>query len=457
MNAFATTQLALKNYANWICGCATGKTLAALSVAKEHDKVLIITVKPAIHMAWTKDISLRTSGFNVCAPTEGTVAKREQEIRKFLATPMTGTKLVLVNYEAAAKMKLDTMGFDLVIADEQHKLKSHNSLQSTKIGAMTMNVPYKLGMTGTSWNDRPTDIYGQFRFLAPIWEYSGRKRLLSSQHFGNWYRFFEKYVVYYTYEKIKIPTGYRNLDMLTAIVDPHTLYIKTEDAVDIPPEQHLEYYVPMTSEMRRAYTEMEDDMIATFGEQLMVADTQLACAMRLHQLTSGVWTDTEERELYELDQGSPKTSTVLDIIDSIGREPIVVFTRFKSDVKFLSAALERIGVSSLRLVGGVDQSVAWDRGEAQVLLVNMSAGSTGVNLQRARHAIYVSTGHSATDYEQSLWRIRRPQQDTITPVVYHHVMVKGSIDETIHDMLVNKKGRSDQMLEGLTNRVKRVA
>lgn len=454
MKTFAETQFNDTGYANWICGCATGKTLAALSVAKAHDKVLIVTVKPAIHMAWLKDINARTNGFDVCAPTTGTVKEREQVIRHFLAGANRGTKLVITNYEAAAKMNLATMKFDLVISDEVHKLKSHNSKNSIAIAKMAMDVPYKLGMTGTSWNDRPTDIYGQFRFYKANWEYSGRQKFLISEHFGNWYRFFEKYVVYYTFEKIKIPTGYRNLDMMAGIVDPHTFYIKTEDAVDIPPEQHIEYTVPMTAEMRRAYSEMEDEMIATFGEQLMVADTQLACAMRLHQLTSGVWTDTEERELYELKQGSPKVSTVVDIIDSIGTAPVVVFTRFKSDVRLLKSVLDSNHITNLRLVGGIDESVRWDKGEAQVLIVNMGAGSTGVNLQRARHAIYMSTGYSATDYEQSLWRIRRPQEDVISPVVYHHVLVEGSIDIEIHETLQLKKRRSDNMLESLTNRVR---
>lgn len=450
LSTWATDKLSECGHAHWIAGCSVGKTLAALAIATTMKRTLVLTVKSAITNAWINDIKTKTDGFVIVAPSKGTVAQRQEAIIDMLDD--SKQCIVILNYEAAALMDVKAirkMDFQFVIADEVHKLKSHDSKRSKMLAIACQYIPYKLGMTGTSWNDRPTDIYGQFRFYQPRKE----GKLLASELLGNWYQFFERYVTYYKIENIKIPTGYKNLDKLAEVIDPHTFYLKTEDAIALPPVQHINVVLPMTPEMKRAYRDMEDDMVVEFGEELMTATCTLACATRLHQLTSGVWTNTDLKEVRTLKEGSPKTEAALEILDSIGDAPVVIFTRFTIDVENLEHALDKAGITHLKVVGGTYQQDEWVAGKAQVLICNMSAGATGLNLQRARYGIYYSTGHSSTDYEQSLWRIRRPGSDITQHIVYYHIMIENSVDVEIQQAISSKQDVASQLLAGLRNRL----
>jgi SNF2 family DNA or RNA helicase len=64
-----------------------------------------------------------------------------------------------------------------------------------------------------------------------------------------------------------------------------------------------------------------------------------------------------------------------------------------------------------------------------VLAVQIDSGGLGVDLTRARYAIYYSLGFSLGSYEQSLARIHRPGQTR--PVEYIHLLVKGTVDEKV--------------------------
>jgi SNF2 family DNA or RNA helicase len=61
--------------------------------------------------------------------------------------------------------------------------------------------------------------------------------------------------------------------------------------------------------------------------------------------------------------------------------------------------------------------------------VQIESGGVGVDLTRARYALYYSLGFSLGSYEQSLARIHRPGQTR--PVEYIHLLAEGTIDEKI--------------------------
>ena len=89
---------------------------------------------------------------------------------------------VIVNYETARLLDLDAFDWDFVVADESHKLKSHDSKQSKELAWKLRNVKHKLAMTGTPWSDRPIDVFGQVRFLEPF----KKGRAFGAERFGAW-------------------------------------------------------------------------------------------------------------------------------------------------------------------------------------------------------------------------------------------------------------------------------
>jgi SNF2 family DNA or RNA helicase len=84
----------------------------------------------------------------------------------------------------------------------------------------------------------------------------------------------------------------------------------------------------------------------------------------------------------------------------------------------------------------MDELKCWQAGEAPVLAVQIDSGGVGVDLTRARYAIYYSLGFSLGSYEQSLARIHRPGQTR--PVEYIHLVAEGTVDEKVMAALARR-------------------
>ncbi len=446
---FALKQFDERGYAWFILGCAVGKTLSTYNVMIETGakKVLVLTKKTIIEQAWKGNADKYTSGFNVQPYTKGTSMSKAEDILKYRNNH--GTPYVaVVGYETAALIadQLKAVKFDLVISDESHKLKSHNSKQSMALSLALADVPNHIAMTATAWDDRPTDAFGQVRFLD-----GGRKlpKSVGSKVLGSWTNFFEEYVVYRQIDNIKIPIRYKNQDKLRDILNPFSLYMKTEDVLDLPPVVEIDREVEWTPDLRKVYREMKTDMLAKWNGRTMVADNALTQALRLHQFTGGYFTDERGDGQFI---ATPKIDATLDILDEIGGAPTVVFTVFDTDVQALKPALEAAGHKVKLLIGGTYEHEEFQHGDGDVILVNLATGNAGIELTRARYAIYYSIGSSRTNYTQSRWRIRRPDSDLDYPITYYRLFLPRSVDV---DMLkaMTKKGReSDYLLEGFTSK-----
>ena len=77
----------------------------------------------------------------------------------------------------------------------------------------------------------------------------------------------------------------------------------------------------------------------------------------------------------------------------------------------------------------------------------------GQDLTRARYCAYYSTGFSLKDYLQSRARIHRPGQTR--PVVYYHLTVRDSIDETVMRAIQNRWDLVESVLKETKHRVRR--
>ena len=448
-------------FAWWLAGCRVGKTLASLKVAKDMKarRGLVLTTKTALESAWKEDFGKFVTdvdyiffGKHAVTP-DGKVPKLTNAAKKasFLEDYLRKSTLpiiVVINYESARLManNLRDCQFDLVILDESHKVKSHNSQQSMKLGRALSKVPYKLLMTGTGWEDRPTDVFGQVRFMHPVKRYSA----LDSYILGSWQTFFERYANYYLSDRVKIPTSYKNLDELHRVIAPFTLHVDSREVLDLPKEHHETVLLDMPKPQRDAYEEMKLYMLLEIEDELIIPDNALVQMLRLHQITSGY---VEDKPLIA-DKANPKLQALKSILDEIGGKPTVVFTNFKYDVVLIARMLDSIGISYKRLTGDVNEHKEWMQGQGQVLIANIAAGGTGISLNRATFCIYYSMGVSRTNYSQSLWRIRA--QDDPTNIYYWHLCIKDSIDTKIKSALDSKGIVAKLLIDGLTNEVKNV-
>lgn len=112
----------------------------------------------------------------------------------------------------------------------------------------------------------------------------------------------------------------------------------------------------------------------------------------------------------------PKCQFVLDWLRDNPGEPLVAGAAGKGAINVLSAAMAELGVTHRIIRGGVsskhrEQFVdEFNRGEAQVMLVQQVAGSESIDLIRASTSLLVDHDWSASTYEQYLARTNRQGQ-----------------------------------------------
>lgn len=446
-----------RGYHYWDVGCSLGKTLAALNV---HSRLpvghtLVLTTKSGVEQAWAQQPAEYMPDTPLLSLIGGTAKEKAEQYRVFRKQSHGVT---VVNYESFVRMGDVFRAFphQTVIADESHKLKTASGRTSRLL--CTIPAKYRLAMTGTAWEDSPLDVYGQLRWLAPAKNYT-------SSVFGSWSSFFEQYAIYYMIGHNKIPKAFKNLDRLAQIMAPFTTILRTEDVYNaewaakypgtpiLPPAHHDIHWLDMTPQMRSLYETMCERMLARDSGQLMVADNPLVNGLRLHMLTSGLYTGTHqgdgtrlvEADARTYDGGSLKLDRLIDLLDEIGKKKVVIFTRFTQDVDRIKAAVDR---PTFELTGRAHEHLDFIKAPDGILIANINAGSASVDLTVASHCIFYTLDWGRSNYVQALARVRRPESKY--PVTYHYLLVKNSIDGLIYDAL-QRKGNSERDLRHAIN------
>ena len=163
---------------------------------------------------------------------------------------------------------------------------------------------------------------------------------------------------------------------------------------------------------------------------VVTAANAMVVALRLAQVTGGTLMD---------EAGAPhvvsvaKRDALAEYLDGVGDEPVVVFGRFRADLDAIHLAAAAAGLSSSELSGRRSELAAWQAGETRVLVAQVAAGSVGIDLTRARVAVWYSLSYSLAEYVQSRARVLRPGQTRA--VVFAHIVAAGTIDEDVYRAL----------------------
>ena len=417
----------------WVAGMSTGKTLAVIAAISRLSPACAVIICPKAVMAvWRNQIAEYADGsFELVVLDKGTSASKQ----KIINSKAVGQRVVVVNYETARLLKFANV--DMVVCDESHKISAPTSKVSTDLARLFAHTEYKICMTGTFVDDRPLQAFGQVRFLEP--KFAGKR--IDSEILGSYSAFFERVCNYRQLSMgIKVPVSYKNLEELAWQLSDFSVNIRTRDVVDMPKTQHIFERLELGDKAKALYEKFEDDMIAEIEAGTMTAANVLVQALRLHQLSSGVFT-TDEGQREVLD--SVKFDRVVELCEDTS-EPVVVFTRFKAEAERLKAHFKD---EARLLTGDVSQWDEWQKGAGRILVANIQAGNAGIDLTRARICIYSSIGNSRTQYSQSLMRVDRANQKS--PVVTYYHITASPIDRLLYRAMDEKEAVADVLLGNL--------
>lgn len=363
--------------------------------------------------------------------------------------------LAVVNYEAAHQGAMAELlkgtDWDAVILDESHRIKL-TSGKASRLAALVGQRCRKRGgrvlaLTGTPMPHSPLDLFAQIRALD------------GGSRFGtNYHSFCRKYGVGDT---IYAPGG-RQITKYTDVRDdqraefynlvrPIWHRVATDDVLDLPDGTDSYRTFTMSPKTRAAYDALQKDLIAELDGGVVTAANAMVLVTRLAQVTSGFGVDAVTGLRHWIDgDGGGKMALLRDVLEDLPqREPVVIFCRFHADLDAVHAAAATTGRRSGELSGRRRDALRGPRmrDDIDIAAVQIQAGGVGIDLTRARYAIYYSVAFAMADYLQSRARVRRQGQDRT--VSYIHLLAADSIDYAVYGALRTREAIVDVVINHL--------
>jgi SNF2 family DNA or RNA helicase len=415
----------------------TGKSAVAIRYleARNCRRVLILCPK-SVAQVWPGQFETHaTMPWSISTLDQGSIATRTKELQGLTASEQP--LAVIVNYDVlpySIGPAIKAEPWDAVVLDELHKIKAPAGKISRFCSQLSDRIPNRIGLTGTVMPHSPLDVYAQFRALD--------KRIFGTANAA----FKARYAVMGGFQGKQV-VSYQNMDDLYSRMALITYRCKASEVLDLPPYTDTERYCTLPAEAARVYRDLKAEAIAEIKAGLITAGNALVKLLRLAQVANGFVRDDEEQ--YHVLHDA-KAALLADVIEDLApdwgqaREPVIVFGRFHKDLDAVRAVAETAGYRVGELSGRRNDLAPFQRGETDLLAVQLQSGGVGIDLTRARYCVYYSHDWSLGNYDQSRARVHRPGQTR--PVTYIHLLPQGTVDVTVLKALANKRNVVDAVL-----------
>ena len=148
-----------------------------------------------------------------------------------------------------------------------------------------------------------------------------------------------------------------------------------------------------------------------------------------------------------------KLEAFLETVEQLGGEHALVFYWFQHERDRLLEALGAKTSLRVRVYGGAQEETDWNAGKIDLLLAHPASCGYGLNLQQGgHHAIWYGYPNWALEiYQQANKRLHRQGQKY--PVVVHHLVVQGGMDELVVSALHDKGDLQEALMGALKAKI----
>lgn len=386
----------------------------------------------------------------------------KQKIKRFNEATDYGKrhKIIITNYESVINKELYEILFnyspEIMVFDEAHYLKTHNSKRSKAICAIADKALHRYILTGTPILNKVSDLYMQYRIMD------------KGETFGkNFYVFQGKYMVdmnagwkgrpnYFPKWETN-PSKYEELQQKMA---KSSVRVLKKDCLDLPPLIKQQIVVEMGPDQRRAYKEMERDFVTYIEAQekggkpkAVVAELAITKAMRLQQIVTGFVND-DKGDIIEFKK-NPRLEAVKELLTQLTPEhKVILWCSFKYNYKQLGRLCEELGIKHCYITGEQttdekDASIKQFRTdpETRVVIANRRAGGIGINLIEASYSIVYSRNFSLNDELQSEARNYRGGSEMHDKITKIDLAAEGTMDFHVMKALNDKQDISKKVID----------
>ena len=147
-----------------------------------------------------------------------------------------------------------------------------------------------------------------------------------------------------------------------------------------------------------------------------------------------------------------KIEAFLELVEGLSGQHALVFYNYRHDRTRLLAALRTKGLR-VKVYEGAQDEREWNAGQIDVLLAHPASCAYGLNLQQGgHHVIWFGLNWSLELYQQANKRLHRNGQKQ--PVIVHHLITKGGMDEDVIASLQGKADTQEAILQALKVRIR---
>lgn len=297
-----------------------------------------------------------------------------------------------------------------LILDEAQQVKN----QRTQAWRVLADMPrdWTICATGTPLENSLADLHAILSLTQP-------GTLLSREQFAG----------------LELSTG----EQARSLVAPYMLRrTKEQVAPDLPPKIEQVLRVDLEPNHALAYRELEAQARRQVGKKLGEGNRMsiLAALTALRRASLDLRLVGARAKTF-----SAKTRTLIEQLQTIPDHKALVFSQFTSYLGLIREALETAGIKTCYLDGSTrrrDQVVKeFSEGEAQVFLISLRAGGTGLTLTAADYVFVMDPWWNPAVEEQAIDRAHRIGQER--PVNVYRLVSAGTIEEKVSQLQQRKR------------------
>lgn len=447
----------------YMADMGTGKSGAAITLWRkwcENENGLLRTliISPTVTLQnWKNEFSVFSNvrAHNILVLDSGSGKGKAKQVQE-----TTGALIVITNYEAILNEELfvslhDNLRPSVIICDESHYIKTHNSKRTKLVLELSKRCKYKILMSGTPLLNRCTDLFSQFLVL------DGGMTLGT-----NYYVFQNKYMVdknaNWKGRNKYFPKWENNPEKEKELQDKvftKSVRVMKSECLDLPPLIKLKETIPMSPEQKKAYDTFKRDLLVFIDRQredgtplAVIAELAITKAMKLLQIANG-FAIAEDKIVQRYP--CPKLDRMMEkILELYENHKIILWCSFKEHYKMISERLKEHNIKHVFLTG--EQSTKEKQESIQdfcndksipCIIANRGAGGVGCNLVESDYAINVSRNFKLSEELQSESRNYRGGSERHETIIKLDLVTEGSIEEDVVTALNNKEELSSRILD----------
>ena len=416
-----------------------GKTVITLTAINrlmyeefEVSRVLVIAPKRVAEDTWTREHAkwdhlqhLKVSRIL------GTASQRMNALKADKDVYVIGRDNVVWLIEALAP----NWPFDMVVIDELSSFKNPQAKRFRALRKVMPRVSRVVGLTGTPSPNGLMDLWAELYLLD---RGERLERTLGA------YR--EKYFKpgarsgYVVFKWLPVKGAEKRIrDRISDIC----VSMSAADYLTLP--ERIDNVIPVSLSKKElaTYKKMEEEQLLELGDDDMIVALNAAAVMtKLLQIANGsVYTASGAVERIH----DAKLEALEEIIDTTD-SPVLVFYSFRHDLGAILGTIE-----GARTLEGPQDTADWNDGKIRVLLAHPASVGYGLNLQDGGHTIvWYGLTWSLELYQQANARLYRQGQEK--PVIIHHLITEGTVDEQVMRALQAKDTSQAALLAALKER-----